>query len=103
MADQARGIDETSREKADDKHLVHRGLQNRPRSMNETQGESPTDCLLDDSSLVYGIRRDSLRHRHGRTCSGYPRLSIRAIPKTWMPATGAGMTTIGTSLRGAKA
>jgi hypothetical protein len=29
--------------------------------------------------------------RHGRTCSGHPRLSSGAL-KTWMPATSAGMT-----------
>ena len=35
-------------------------LKNRPRSMSETRVKSPKLCFLDDSSLVYGIRRDSL-------------------------------------------
>src|ERR1700741_3213941 len=33
------------------------------------------------------------RDRHGRTCSGHPRLRLYAGLKTWMPATSAGMTT----------
>ncbi len=32
------------------------------------------------------------RGRHGRTCSGHPRLCFGAALKTWMPATSAGMT-----------
>ena len=35
--------------------------------------------------------------RHGRTCSGHPRLRFHAEVKTWMPATSAGMTKQSTS------
>ena len=32
--------------------------------------------------------------RHGRTCSGHPRLCSDCVCETWIPATSAGMTTI---------
>ena len=35
-------------------------------------------------------------HRHGRTCSGHPRLlAVNRKKQTWMPATSAGMTGMG--------
>jgi hypothetical protein len=47
-------------------------LKNRPQSMDETQARSPKFCFSPDSSLVYGIRRDSRMTKIGGTCLGEP-------------------------------
>jgi hypothetical protein len=62
MREQKHRVDRTGGDKSGDQHGVHRGLQNRPRSMNETRVKSPKVCFLADLYLVYGIRRDSRCH-----------------------------------------
>jgi hypothetical protein len=61
MREQKHHVDRASGDKSGDQHGVHRGLQNRPRSMTETRVKSPKVCFSADSYLVYGIRRDSRR------------------------------------------
>ena len=61
MREQKHHVDRTGGDKSGYQHCVHRGLQNRPRSMNETQVKSPKVCFSADSYLVYGIWRDSRR------------------------------------------
>jgi hypothetical protein len=63
MREQKHHVDRTGGGKSGNQHGVHRGLQNRPRSMNETRVKSPKVCFSADSYLVYGSRRDS-RRRH---------------------------------------
>jgi hypothetical protein len=61
MREQKHHVDRAGGDKSGDQHGIHRGLQNRPRSMTETRVKSPKVCFLADSYLVYGIRRDSRR------------------------------------------
>ena len=58
MSAQAGHVDYAGGEKGDDKHLVHRGLQ---ESLEESHAKhepvpigSPKDCFFRDSYLVYG-------------------------------------------------
>jgi hypothetical protein len=54
--------------------------------------DRPIGCaltLLEDAHIAPMMQGVALKFRHGRTCSDHRRLV--AAPKTWMPATGAGV------------
>jgi hypothetical protein len=80
MPEQKHHVDGTGGDKSGNQRGVHRGLQNRPRSMNETRAKSPKVCFSADSYLVYGIRRDSVEgDRIERVFAGRAQIGGRTV------------------------
>jgi hypothetical protein len=77
MREQKHCVDRTGGDESGNQHSVHRCLQNRRQSMNETRVKSPKVCFSADSYLVYGIRRDS--RCHFLCTSGSAQISGRTV------------------------
>ena len=66
------------------------------RSMTAHMKVITIAILVSDSCQYFfrclGLTEVIQPRRHGRTCSGHPRLPFSAASKTWMPVTRTGMT-----------